>query len=147
MLAVHNLEVVYEGVLRSLRGASLAVAPDRIVAVLGANGAGKTTLLRAMTGLLDVHRGKITRGQVSLDGKPLDTRRAAAVVRAGVSQVMEGRRVFVPWFAVGAGAPQGWQPIEQAPAARCPSPSWPTAWPRPAARSATSASTASSAAT
>ena len=94
-LAVHNLEVVYEGVLRSLRGASLSVAPDRIVAVLGANGAGKTTLLRAMTGLLDVHRGKITRGRVTLDGTPLDTRRAASVVKAGVSQVMEGRRVFV----------------------------------------------------
>lgn len=94
-LAVHNLEVVYEDVMLALRGASLSVPQDQIVAVLGANGAGKTTLLRALTGLLDVHRGKIARGHVSLDGQALDTRNAAAVVSAGVSQVLEGRRVFV----------------------------------------------------
>ena len=93
-LAVHNLEVVYEDVILALRGASLSVPRDTIVAVLGAHGAGKTTLLRAMTGLLDVHRGKITRGHVSLDGATLDTRKAAGVVKSGVSQVMEGRRVF-----------------------------------------------------
>ena len=95
MLAVHNLEVVYEDVMLAVRGASLQVEPDRIVALLGANGAGKTTLLRAITGLLDVHRGKITRGSVSVDGSDLDTRRSADVVRAGIGQVMEGRRVFV----------------------------------------------------
>lgn len=94
-LAVHNLEVVYEDVMLALRGASLSVPNDQIVAVLGANGAGKTTLLRALTGLLDVHRGTITRGHVTLDDKKLDTRKAASVVGAGVSQVMEGRRVFV----------------------------------------------------
>ncbi len=94
-LAVHNLEVVYEDVMLALRGASVQVQPNRIVALLGGNGAGKTTLLRAMTGLLDVHRGKITRGSVTIDGQPLRVERSAAVVRAGVSQVMEGRRVFV----------------------------------------------------
>ena len=48
-----------------------------------------------MTGLLDIHRGKIVRGHVSLDGQELDTTQAAGVVSSGVSQVMEGRRVFV----------------------------------------------------
>jgi branched-chain amino acid transport system ATP-binding protein len=95
MLAVHNLEVVYEDVMLAVRGASLSVGPDRIVALLGANGAGKTSLLRAMTGLLDVHRGRITRGHVSIDGSRVDTRSPSGVVRAGVGQVMEGRRVFV----------------------------------------------------
>lgn len=95
MLAVHNLEVVYEDVMLALRGASLSVRQDQIVTLLGANGAGKTTLLRAMTGLLDVHRGKITRGHVSIDERKLDTRVPAKVVAAGVGQVMEGRRVFV----------------------------------------------------
>ncbi len=94
-LAVHNLEVVYEDVMLALRGASLSVGQDRIVTLLGANGAGKTTLLRAMTGLLDVHRGTITQGHVTIDDHPLDTTRSADVVRAGVGQVMEGRRVFV----------------------------------------------------
>ncbi|MEI2766744.1 MAG: ABC transporter ATP-binding protein [Dermatophilaceae bacterium] len=94
-LAVHNLEVVYDDVMLALRGASLTVEPDRIVALLGANGAGKTTLLRAVTGLLHVHRGSITRGHVTVDGRRLNTAKAAEVVRAGVGQVMEGRRVFV----------------------------------------------------
>lgn len=94
-LAVHNVEVVYEDVMLVVKGASIRVPRDGIVALLGANGAGKTSLLRAMTGLLDVHRGKIARGHISIDETPLDTRRAADVVRAGVSQVMEGRRVFV----------------------------------------------------
>lgn len=94
-LAVHNLEVVYEDVILAVRGASLAVPEGKIIALLGANGAGKTTLLRAITGLLDIHRGTITRGRVSLDDRPLNTRLAADVVSAGISQVMEGRRVFV----------------------------------------------------
>lgn len=95
MLAVHNVEVVYEDVMLVVKGASIRVPRDHIVALLGANGAGKTSLLRAMTGLLDVHRGKISRGSISIDGQTLDTRRAPDVVRAGVSQVMEGRRIFI----------------------------------------------------
>ncbi len=94
-LAVHNLEVVYEDVMLVVKGASIRVPREGIVALLGANGAGKTSLLRAMTGLLDVHRGKISKGHVSIDEQPIDTRKAPDVVRAGVSQVMEGRRVFV----------------------------------------------------
>jgi branched-chain amino acid transport system ATP-binding protein len=78
-----------------VNGASLSVRRDSIVTLLGANGAGKTTLMRAITGLLGVHRGRISKGRVTLDDQPLDTTSAPAVVRRGVSQVMEGRRVFV----------------------------------------------------
>ena len=94
-LAVHNVEVVYEDVMLVVKGASIRVPRDSIVALLGANGAGKTSLLRAMTGLLDVHRGKISKGHVSIDEVKIDTTSAPKVVRAGVSQVMEGRRVFI----------------------------------------------------
>src|SRR5690625_3985568 len=94
-LAVHNVEVVYEDVMLVVKGASIQIPQQKIVALLGANGAGKTSLRRAMTGLLDVHRGKISRGHVSIDGREVDTRHAPDVVKAGVSQVMEGRRVFV----------------------------------------------------
>lgn len=94
MLAVRNLEVVYEDVMLSLRGASIQVPVGSIVALLGANGAGKTTLLRAVTGLLDIHRGKITKGHVTLDDIPLSSK-ASEIVRAGISQVMEGRRILV----------------------------------------------------
>jgi branched-chain amino acid transport system ATP-binding protein len=94
MLQVQNLEVVYDDVMLVLRGVSLAVPPGRIVALLGANGAGKTTLLRAITGLLDVHDGEVTKGSVTLDGQPIHRLRPAAIVRRGISQVMEGRRIF-----------------------------------------------------
>jgi branched-chain amino acid transport system ATP-binding protein len=94
MLQVHNLEVVYDDIMLVLRGVSLSVPPGQIVALLGANGAGKSTLLRALTGLLDVHHGKVTRGRVALDGEPVHQLRPAALVRRGISQVMEGRRIF-----------------------------------------------------
>ena len=94
MLQVRNLEVVYDDVMLVLRGLSLTVPPGGIVALLGANGAGKTTLLRAITGLLDVHDGEVTKGEVTLDGEPIHRLRPAAIVRRGVGQVMEGRRIF-----------------------------------------------------
>ncbi|WP_460367018.1 ABC transporter ATP-binding protein [Actinocorallia lasiicapitis] len=86
--------MVYHDVVLVLRGVSLQVPRNRIVALLGANGAGKTTLLRAISGLLDVHDGKITKGAVELDGRPLHQLKPAKVVRHGVRQVMEGRRIF-----------------------------------------------------
>jgi branched-chain amino acid transport system ATP-binding protein len=95
VLAVRNVEVVYEGVILVLKGVSLEVREGQIVALLGANGAGKTTLLRAITGLLDVHRGGVTKGAVTLDDAPIHHLDAAATVAAGVAQVMEGRRIFV----------------------------------------------------
>src|SRR5262245_59978981 len=94
ILAVRNLEVVYQDVVLVLRGVSLELPRGEIVALLGANGAGKTTLLRAVTGLLGVHRGRITKGTVELDGERISGRDAAAIVRRGVAQVMEGRRIF-----------------------------------------------------
>ena len=94
MLRVQNLEVVYDDVMLVLRGVSISVPPGKIVALLGANGAGKTTLLRAVSGLLDVHDGEVTKGAVTLDDQPIHRCRPAAIVRRGVSQVMEGRRIF-----------------------------------------------------
>ncbi|MPY84677.1 MAG: ATP-binding cassette domain-containing protein [Actinophytocola sp.] len=94
MLAVRNLEVVYNDVILVLRGVSLDVADGKIVALLGANGAGKTTLLRAISGLLDVHDGEVTKGTVTLDGDPIHRQNPAKIVRLGVKQVLEGRRIF-----------------------------------------------------
>jgi branched-chain amino acid transport system ATP-binding protein len=94
VLRVQNLEVVYDDVMLVLRGVSLAVPPARIVALLGANGAGKTTLLRAVSGLLDVHDGEITKGSVVFDEQEIHHRPPTKIVALGIKQVMEGRRIF-----------------------------------------------------
>ena len=94
MLAVQNLEVVYDDVVLALRGVSLAVPDGRIVALLGANGGGKSTLLRALSGLLDVHNGEIRKGQVTLDDASVGHLRPSALARRGIKHVLEGRRVF-----------------------------------------------------
>ena len=93
-LSVTNIEVVYSDVILVLRGVSLEVPTGQVVALLGANGAGKTTLLRAVTGLLDIHRGRITKGTVMIDGRDITRADASTIVRGGLAQVMEGRRIF-----------------------------------------------------
>lgn len=93
-LTVKNLEVVYDNVILVLRGVSLEVPRGKIIALLGANGAGKTTLLRAITGLLDVHEGEISRGEVTMDGESIHRLTPPSIVRRGITQVFEGRRIF-----------------------------------------------------
>jgi branched-chain amino acid transport system ATP-binding protein len=94
MLALNNIEVVYDGVILVLRGVSLAVGEGHITTLLGANGAGKTTTLKAISGLLHAERGEVTKGSVELDGKRLDRLLPHDVVKRGIVQVFEGRRVF-----------------------------------------------------
>ena len=94
ILAVHNLEVVYDDVIPALRGVSLEVPSGTIVALLGANGSGKTTLMRAVTGLLPIHHGRVTKGTIEVADEPVLGQDPAALIRHGVAQVMEGRRVF-----------------------------------------------------
>ena len=94
MLTVSNLEVVYSDVIVGLRGVSIEVPEGEIIALLGANGAGKTTCLRAISGLLDIHNGRITKGSITWRGDRLDRLRPTEIVRAGIAQVLEGRRIF-----------------------------------------------------
>lgn len=94
MLAITNLEVVYHSVVLVLKGISLNVPEGSIVALLGPNGAGKTTALRAITGLLSIHDGDITKGDISFEGNSIMGIGPAAIVSGGVGQAMEGRRIF-----------------------------------------------------
>ena len=69
MLSVKNLEVVYQDVILVLKGISINLPKNQVVALLGANGAGKTTVLRAISGLLDIQNGTITKGEVIYNEK------------------------------------------------------------------------------
>lgn len=94
MLQVDNVEVVYNGVIKAVRGVSLEVPDKSIVALLGANGAGKTTVLRAITGLLALQRAKIVQGSITLDGQRIDRLPPDQIIGLGIAQVLEGRRIF-----------------------------------------------------
>ncbi len=93
-LKLNNIEVVYSDVIQVLRGVSLEVQPNTIVALLGSNGAGKTTTLRAISGLLVSQDGKITRGTIDYGGERIDRLLPDEVVRRGLIQILEGRRLF-----------------------------------------------------
>ncbi len=94
VLELANVEVVYNEVILVLRGLSIDVPDGEIIALLGANGAGKTTALRAVSGLLDNHHGVITKGTITYNGEVLNGKKPSDIVKAGITQVMEGRRVF-----------------------------------------------------
>src|SRR6202007_401561 len=93
LLAVRNIEVIYDDVILVLRGLSLEVPKGAIVALLGANGAGKSTTLKAISGLLKTEDGEFTRGEILFDGERIDGIDPDRIVRRGIFQVMEGRRI------------------------------------------------------
>ena len=94
MLSLNNVEVVYDSVILVLKGISLTAREGEITTLLGANGAGKTTTLKAISGLLHAERGEVTKGAIELDGERIDRWLPHDIVRRGIVQVFEGRRVF-----------------------------------------------------
>ncbi|KZE77732.1 ABC transporter ATP-binding protein [Paenibacillus elgii] len=88
MLNVEQIDVYY-GHIQALKGVTLDVPHGEIVTLIGANGAGKSTLLKTISGLLKPNRGSIHYTGVSMNGKT-----AQDIVKAGISHVPEGRRVF-----------------------------------------------------
>jgi len=94
LLAINNIEVIYDHVILVLKGVSLHVPEGRIVALLGANGAGKTTTLKAISNLLQSERGEVTKGGIEYRGDRIDRLNPSELVKRGVVQVMEGRHCF-----------------------------------------------------
>jgi branched-chain amino acid transport system ATP-binding protein len=94
ILAVNNIEVIYDHVILVLKGVSLVVPEGGIVALLGANGAGKSTTLKAISNLLRSERGEVTKGSIEFEGKRIEAQTANELVRRGCIQVMEGRHCF-----------------------------------------------------
>ncbi len=88
MLKVNDINVFY-GNIQALKGVSLEVNEGEIVTLIGANGAGKSTLLKTLSGLL-----KPKQGEIEYLGKSIAGKAAQSIVKAGISQVPEGRRVF-----------------------------------------------------
>lgn len=94
MLSLNNIEVIYNDVILVLKGMSLEVPEGKIVALLGSNGAGKSTTLKAISGLLKPEDGEVTDGEILFEKERIQELDAADVVKRGIFQVMEGRRVF-----------------------------------------------------
>lgn len=94
MLVLNNVEVIYNKVILVLKGMSLQVPQGRIVGLLGSNGAGKSTTLKAISGLLKPENGEVTDGSIEFMGQTIHRKDADEIVRMGIFQVMEGRRVF-----------------------------------------------------
>ncbi len=94
MLVLNNIEVIYDNVILVLKGVSIEAKEGGITTVLGANGAGKTTTLKAISGVLRTERGEVTRGSIEFAGNRIDRLRPHEIVKLGIVQVFEGRRVF-----------------------------------------------------
>ncbi|HET7156312.1 MAG TPA: ABC transporter ATP-binding protein [Hyphomicrobiaceae bacterium] len=94
ILAVKNIEVIYDHVILVLKGVSLEVRSGGIVALLGANGAGKSTTLKAISNLIKSERGDVTKGAIEFQGERVDGLTPNDLVRRGCIQVMEGRHCF-----------------------------------------------------
>lgn len=88
LLEVKDLEVYY-GVICALKGISFEVNEGEIVTLIGANGAGKTTTMQSVIGLIPMANGTVT-----FDGKNITHNPAHNIVRMGMTQVPEGRRIF-----------------------------------------------------
>ena len=88
LLEVNNLEVYY-GVIRALKGISFQVNEGEIVSLIGANGAGKTTMMQSVVGIFPKRSGTVI-----LDGQDITKTPCHKIVKLGMTQVPEGRRIF-----------------------------------------------------
>lgn len=94
LLSVNNIEVIYDHVILVLKGVSLEVAEEGVVALLGANGAGKSTTLKSISNLLGAERGVVTKGSIIYQNENVHSLSPNELVNRGVVQVMEGRHCF-----------------------------------------------------
>tara|TARA_B100000029_G_scaffold413513_1_gene416549 strand:- start:75 stop:794 length:720 start_codon:yes stop_codon:yes gene_type:complete len=88
LLTLQSVEASY-GAIRALRGVSIDVEQGSIVTLLGANGAGKSTTLKTISGMM-----KVSSGSINYEGQSISGRTPNQLVKMGIAQVPEGRRIF-----------------------------------------------------
>ncbi|MEX1034370.1 MAG: ABC transporter ATP-binding protein [Sneathiella sp.] len=94
ILFVNNVEVVFNEVILVLRGLNLQARRGKITALLGTNGAGKSTSLKAITNLLAMEDGEVTRGSIEYEGQNITHVAPEKLVKQGIFLVMEGRGIL-----------------------------------------------------
>jgi branched-chain amino acid transport system ATP-binding protein len=94
VLSVAEIEVIYEGAILAVSDISLEVGAHEIVALLGANGAGKSTTLKAISGIAQTDRARVSRGSIHFKGEPITGIAPNLLARRGIVHVLEGRHVF-----------------------------------------------------
>jgi branched-chain amino acid transport system ATP-binding protein len=94
MLKITNLQVYYDRAVQALRDTSLEIRAGQIVTLLGSNGAGKSTVLKSICGVLYPEDGEVVGGSITHEGVSLAGLEPHAIVRRGIVQVPEGRRLF-----------------------------------------------------
>ncbi len=94
LLAVHDIEVIYDEAILAVSGVSLTVPRGAIVALLGANGAGKSTTLKAISGLVQADRARVSRGSILFQGQDTAGIAPNRLAHQGIVHVLEGRHVF-----------------------------------------------------
>jgi branched-chain amino acid transport system ATP-binding protein len=94
LLALSNVQVLYDHTIEAVRDVSLEIEEGRIVALLGSNGAGKSTILKAISGILGQEDGEIVGGSIAFAGHDLRRASPASIVARGLVQVPEGRALF-----------------------------------------------------
>jgi branched-chain amino acid transport system ATP-binding protein len=94
MLVLQDVSVTYHNIVPAVQEVSIEVPDKSVVTLLGANGAGKTTIMRAISGLLSIHGASLARGAILFNGDRIDHLNATQIVKRGITQVLEGRRLF-----------------------------------------------------
>jgi len=94
LIELNNVEIMFDPFILVVKGISLKLPKNSIVALLGANGAGKSTVLKGISGVIRLERGKITRGYVEYDGRQIENLMPEAIAKMGITYVHEGRKVF-----------------------------------------------------
>ncbi|AET32582.1 ABC transporter ATP-binding protein [Pyrobaculum ferrireducens] len=93
-LVVDRIQVVYNKYILGVKNVSLKAEEGKITALMGPNGAGKSTTLKAISGVAKLERGEVTMGKVIFEGTDITNKHPEEVLKLGLLQVLEGRRVF-----------------------------------------------------